>query len=83
MIGWPKVGLGGVDPKLSQPSDAPTEQRMTAITTRALKMPDCEVGFFFMGVDWINSGIEDGLQNGRIRVTKNCTGIKTFISCCT
>jgi hypothetical protein len=51
---WPAVegtvmlSVGGVDAKLSHPSDVPIEQRAVAITTRTLRMPEWEVGFFFM-----------------------------------
>jgi hypothetical protein len=40
--------VGGVDAKLSRASAAPTEQRLKADNTRRLKMPDLELGFFFI-----------------------------------
>ena len=45
-----RVPLDGVDAKLIHPSDAPIEQRKKAAKRRGLKMPDLELGFFFIDV---------------------------------
>jgi hypothetical protein len=46
----PNVGdvLGGVDAKLSQPSDVPNEQSAIETVTRMLKMQERAARFFFM-----------------------------------
>jgi hypothetical protein len=66
---WPGVegtvmlSVGGVDAKLSHPSDAPAEKRAVAITTRTLRMPEWEVRFFFMGL-FLGQLPEVRLSNG-------------------
>jgi hypothetical protein len=46
------VPLAGVAAKLNIASDTPTEQRLIAIKTRALKKPDSEGEFFFIFIEW-------------------------------